>query len=304
MENCSHIPPIAAAIQQAQTPLLREGIFIKKQKDIPYGTLFEVEGQDSTAKITLYHSKKKGLSAVDNSKSPLSRTALDYILQRKAVQFRPCIGTDEAGKGDLFGPLVCCGFFVETSAMADELRDLGVMDSKRLKDDKIAAIAQKLQKRWPRHYSLVAPKMETYNQLYKNIQNLNKLLGWMHGRVIADLYEEFRKENVHIPCAVADKFGPVEHIINSVGGLDSIAITAETRGEEKEISIAAASIIARSVFVRKIHALSREYGMSFPLGCADRVIPVAQKYCETHGYNTIFKVLKTHFKTVKKLQRT
>ncbi|MBU1431350.1 ribonuclease HIII, partial [Myxococcota bacterium] len=41
------------------------------------------------------------------------------------------IGTDEAGKGDYFGPLVVAGVFVQRAEI-DALRALGVDDSKRL----------------------------------------------------------------------------------------------------------------------------------------------------------------------------
>src|SRR5437762_12864739 len=52
----------------------------------------------------------------------------------------PHIGTDEAGKGDFFGPMVTAGVYVDART-AQILRTLGVRDSKTVSDRELRGLA-------------------------------------------------------------------------------------------------------------------------------------------------------------------
>jgi ribonuclease HIII len=52
----------------------------------------------------------------------------------------PLIGTDEAGKGDYFGPLCVCALYADETQYL-RLKALGVRDSKTLTDKKIRSLA-------------------------------------------------------------------------------------------------------------------------------------------------------------------
>ncbi|MBV6545621.1 DUF3378 domain-containing protein, partial [Ursidibacter maritimus] len=52
-----------------------------------------------------------------------------------------CIGSDEAGSGDYFGPLTVCAAYVSQSHIKI-LKELGVDDSKKLSDTKIVDLAE------------------------------------------------------------------------------------------------------------------------------------------------------------------
>src|SRR2546423_4962433 len=56
----------------------------------------------------------------------------------------PHIGTDEAGKGDFFGPLVTAGVYVDEK-MAKLLRALGVRDSKLVGDRELRVLASNVR---------------------------------------------------------------------------------------------------------------------------------------------------------------
>ena len=56
---------------------------------------------------------------------------------------KPHIGSDEAGKGDFFGPLVIAGVYTNESVVRT-LLDIGIKDSKLLSDKKICEIAPKI----------------------------------------------------------------------------------------------------------------------------------------------------------------
>ncbi|HEU5384193.1 MAG TPA: hypothetical protein VFV38_53040 [Ktedonobacteraceae bacterium] len=59
------------------------------------------------------------------------------------------IGTDEAGKGDYFGPLVIAGVYLDEQQVA-QLRSRGVRDSKTLSDTAIVALADEIKHLCPR----------------------------------------------------------------------------------------------------------------------------------------------------------
>ncbi|MGO4076176.1 ribonuclease HIII, partial [Staphylococcus aureus] len=55
------------------------------------------------------------------------------------------IGSDEVGTGDYFGPITVCAAYVDASQLA-LMKELGVKDSKGLKDPQIINIAKDLIK--------------------------------------------------------------------------------------------------------------------------------------------------------------
>jgi ribonuclease HIII len=305
----SKISQLEVAITAAEKKCTENGLILKLKKEIPYGT--QIKGEDSlggVGKVTCYFSKKKGLSVVDNSSNGISEKISQAIKGKEISNvpeapktFRAIIGTDEAGKGDFFGPLVTVSFFIESEKMEQELLELGVQDSKKINDKKIKTIAKNMREKWPDHFVVVAPSVPKYNDLYKNIGNLNRLLGWMHGRAIEDLYNRFKERGVSIKTAVVDKFGDKKNVTNSIGGLDDIKIEAVVRGEEAEVAIAAASVIARDTFLTKMFFLSKDFDMNFPLGAGGKVDAAGREYKLKNGVAALSKVAKTHFKTMHKL---
>ena len=102
--------------------------------------------------------------------------------------FEPHFGIDESGKGDFFGPLVIAGVYVDP-LLARRFRDAGVQDSKAIGSDKrIRDLAATIrQSGAPLSVVTIAPPR--YNELYRKIGNLNRLLAWGHARVIENLCE-------------------------------------------------------------------------------------------------------------------
>jgi len=85
------------------------------------------------------------------------------------------IGTDETGKGDIFGPLVVAGVFVNEKTKV-RLRKLGVKDSKELTDSTIWEMAKKIAAVEGLQFKVISVEPESYNQLYDKYKNINKLL--------------------------------------------------------------------------------------------------------------------------------
>jgi ribonuclease HIII len=203
------------------------------------------------------------------------------------------IGTDESGKGDYFGPLVVAGFYLEDAQDA-VLRELGVRDSKTLSDKRCLAIAGTLRDAYPHSVVTVGP--EKYNELYAKMRNLNRLLAWGHARVIENLLER-------VPCgrALTDKFGDERFVREALLKRGrTIELIQRPRAEE-DAAVAAASILARAEFLKRLELLSREWGMELPKGAGPQVDQAAVAFVRKNGADALAKVAKTHFKTTDKV---
>ena len=95
----------------------------------------------------------------------------------------PHFGVDESGKGDLFGPLVIAGVYVD-AALARGWQAAGIQDSKRIGSDaRIRQLARVILETPGVVQSVVLIGPERYNEMYVKFGNLNRLLAWGHARV-------------------------------------------------------------------------------------------------------------------------
>ena len=105
------------------------------------------------------------------------------------------IGTDEAGKGDYFGPIVGAAVMVDQK-IADQLSKIGVKDSKELSDNRNKELAVQISSICGKHAQVVMIPPAKYNALYEQFQkegkNLNTLLAWVHTRALEDILCVFR----------------------------------------------------------------------------------------------------------------
>lgn len=197
------------------------------------------------------------------------------------------IGVDESGKGDYFGPLVIAACFVDDWHLA-ELD--GVRDSKKLTDQVAAKLAETIRRTCP--HSIVAIGPTKYNELYSRHRNLNKLLSWGHAQAIENVLEKQPST-----LAISDQFGDPSYIrwlLDKKG--HAIELRSLVRAES-DIAVAAASVLARAEFLRRLSKLSEEYGISLPKGASQAVIEAGKAYVNRHGAAALGKVAKLHFKT-------
>ena len=198
------------------------------------------------------------------------------------------IGTDESGKGDYFGPLVVAGVFVPDK-QEEVLKELGVKDSKRFSDNRAREMAD-LIKRGYKH-SVVAIGPEKYNELYGKLRNLNRILAWAHARAIENILEE-------VPCdqAVTDQFGDRLYVENALMKMGKHIELLQRPKAEEDIAVAAASILARAEFLKRLYFLSKEIGIDLPKGSSPFAEEAGVKLVQEHGPVVLAKVAKTHFK--------
>ena len=222
----------------------------------------------------------------------LGEARLGYEEVHSPEQFEPHFGIDESGKGDLFGPLVIAGVYLDGN-LSRHLRDAGVQDSKAISSDKkIRDLATMIrQSGAPSEVIVINP--QKYNQLYSTIGNLNRLLAWGHARVIENLCVRVPD----CPRALSDKFADARVLQKAL--LEKgrkIQLDQRTKAES-DYAVAAASILAREGFINWLDKSSTELGVVLAKGVSPKVKAAAAALITHYGADILPKVAKMHFKT-------
>jgi ribonuclease HIII len=129
------------------------------------------------------------------------------------------------------------------------------------------------------------------------MRNVNDLLGWGHARVIENLLAKVpdcRK-------AIADQFGNKRIIERSLMERGRQIELVQRHKAESDIAVAAASIIARDEFVRRLIKLGREVGVTLPKGASAAVIAAGKEVVAKHGRDALAKLAKLHFRTTQQV---
>lgn len=201
------------------------------------------------------------------------------------------LGTDEAGKGEWYGPLV-----VECVALTPgdirRFRELGVRDSKKINKKSLLEIGKELTElKFIRKPLILMP--ETYNRKYEEFKNegktLNDMMAWAHSRAIKDLLSELEFERAKV---IIDKFD-VKRTEFRLGDLrmNGLEIVQKT-GAESEVPVATASIIAKFVFEKNIDELNEKFDIDLRSAQPEEIPPDILPF-----------VAKLHFKNVKKAMK-
>jgi len=168
------------------------------------------------------------------------------FIEQKKIEFVKqegvFIGSDESLKGDTFGGIVVVGVRAD-NIQRENLKLLGVMDSKKVKDDKVGGYADEIRR-------MVRVSVKSYppNRYNDYKFGLTKLMNKLHKEVFS---------NLKVPGAkwVVDKYPGC-----SVGQI------AVTKAESKYVEVAAASIIARDFALQQLSKLSAKLGITVPKG--------------------------------------
>jgi ribonuclease HIII len=203
------------------------------------------------------------------------------------------MGIDESGKGDFFGPLVIVAVYVDAN-LVRQFRELNVRDSKTITSDRKAEeMADQIVSLLNRRFSVVQIGPRAYNRLYHRIQNVNKMLAWGHARAIEDLLERVPD----CPRALSDQFGPKRQIEQALLKKGRSIKLEQRPKAESDPAVAAASVIARALFLRGLKDIRKRYGMDIPKGASAAVKEAAKKLVEQKGPGVLLDVAKCHFKT-------
>jgi ribonuclease HIII len=203
------------------------------------------------------------------------------------------IGIDESGKGDYFGPLVIAAVFVDATTQG-ELTLMNVRDSKKISDGRILEMAPDIRTICP--HSIIAIGPRRYNELYRKIRNLNRLLAWGHAKALETLLDR-----VSCGRAIADQFGDEQLILNALQKKGRTIVLEQRHKAESDLAVAAASILARAEFLLRLKRLSEEIGTTLPKGASPAVELAGRMIVKKHGEERLGSVAKLHFKTTQSI---
>ena len=292
-----------------------------RRREVPY-SLCSIEGDHFNA--TLYAKEKHGRRklCVQGSKAEdfvlfqlepivLGAATLGYEKELAPELFSAHAGSDESGKGDYFGPLVvCCAYTDE--GLSEKMAELGVKDCKQMTDKAVLTIGAKLrQLLGETGYAVVRLGPAAYNRLYAKMRNINRMLAWAHGTAI----EELLTKRASCDRVVVDQFAPTEAtILRALKERGKKAKVEQRHKAESDIAVAAASVIARELFLRAIADMTKEvFGEGAPVpegkdapkvpaGSSDpRVRELAEEMVRKHGPTWLMNHCKAHFQTTDKV---
>ncbi len=210
------------------------------------------------------------------------------------------IGSDEAGKGDYFGPLVACAVMA-TEEQSLQFEAIGVKDSKKLSKNSIMEKADLIRHKVLNNgqWKVVLISPEKYNILLMTMENLNRVLAWAHARAIEDVLS-FKLE---CNLAISDQFGDKKYIENALMAKGKKIKLIQTPHGERDLVVAAASIVARAEFLNYVEDMREKYKEDFPLG-ATNVESFGKKLVLGHGEEILLKTAKIHFSTTNRVLET
>ncbi|TSA34103.1 MAG: ribonuclease HIII [Opitutales bacterium] len=223
---------------------------------------------------------------------------LGYEEENNPEWFEEHAGLDESGKGDLFGPVVSACVI----ASGDVIRawiDLGIKDSKKLTDPKIAELDRAIRSTPGVAVKTTFMRMAKYNELHSRFgKNLNRLLGWMHATSCEEALKNYEEMNGRRPkWGLLDQFSE-EPIVQKELARKGVEFDLRMRTKaESDPVVAAASIVARAAFVRELDRLSADGNIHLPKGSGSEAKNVAIELVGRLGPAILVNFAKLHFKT-------
>ena len=283
----------------------------RRPKTPPYA-VFQADEMDTV--VTLYQSGKavfQGICAdmdariwYETEKQESGTAEMKEASEKKKeksqtsfVYYKNTIGSDEVGTGDYFGPIVVTSAFV-TKEDIPFLESLGVKDSKKITDAQILKIVPEIIKKIP--YSTRILTNRDYNKKYSTEINMNAMKAILHNKVLLKM----TKQNVNYEYVIVDEFAKSYIYFNYLRKVPEVVrnITFLTKGEDKSLAVACASLISRYIFIKEFDKLSQSLGIFLPKGAGVKVDEVGRQIVEKYGFEKLKEVAKLNFKNTKKIK--
>ncbi len=198
-------------------------------------------------------------------------------------------GCDEAGKGDIFGPLVTACVVLEPEAIR-ALLAAGVRDSKKISDNEVLRLEKIIRLTEGAAVAVGQCSMEKYNELMsKPGANLNRLLAWLHAKSLQNALEKHPA-----PWGLLDQFARRD-AVGQYLARPGFELRRRTKAESDPV-VACASIVARAEFLRGLKKLREEAGVPLMKGASRDAQAQFAALREKIGPTEMARFAKLHFK--------
>jgi ribonuclease HIII len=282
-----------------------------EQSPLQNGTRVRVSTPGGVLGLNVYPSKGGGCKVVfdrpdtpeadeiaallgGEASTPVARKVAGTTIEPVLEGVECWAGSDESGKGDYFGPLVVAAVVV-TRENWRTLEALGVRDSKGLTDTRARSLAGELRDAFPNRVVTILPA--AYNRLWEQMGSVNRVLAWAHARAFEDVLEQAPEAT----SVVADQFGDEQLIRGALFRRGRDVRLVQMHRAERDPAVAAASLLARAEFPRRLEALGRAQGVRLPKGASPAVEAAARTLVAARGPDVLTEVAKRHFKTTQRV---
>lgn len=266
-----------------------EGEYVDFQAEANGVIITAFTSKKSTRKVTFFGEEALKEAQIWNPNAVESEKK--ETTKEKWIFFENQIGSDEVGVGDFLGPMIVVAAYVGKKDIS-RLIELGIHDSKKMKDKQILEVGEILVKEFK--FSKLTLKNEKYNEMLDKGENLNSMKAKMHNRALLNMCKEFPDVlNVFI-----DQFVKPETYygyLNDANEEQVKDIISRTKGESHFPCVALASVIARYSYLKEMEKLSETYQMEFPFGASKKVTEFAKKFVEKYGVEEFNKIAKKNF---------
>jgi len=228
-------------------------------------------------------------------------------------EFKEYIGVDEVGVSDYFGGLVSAAFLLDDNS-AKLIKELKIKDSKKMEDNYILKIGKTLLEKCRCEYFYL--DNINYNLLNSKYKNINTLKTYVHNKAIAKLVSKYKleirasdsKDDISKLPIVLDKYTENSNYYSQLKTLvnkkdldykHTYYIRAlTTKAESYYLGVAAASVVARYVFLNEIEKLNKKYNLNFPLGSSNaEILKVGKMFISKWNKDKLKEVAKIDTKT-------
>jgi len=168
---------------------------------------------------------------------PLASVIEDVLIEEEGIE----VGSDEAGKGERTGPIVVAAVALDSEARK-HLRARGLLESKSISRSKLMELASLVIERSEAYEVKVVFPEELSSRWRRG--NLNELLVEWYYEVIAHVLGKVKASRV-----VIDSFDE-RRLRERFSSLKDIEVVIEPKADEKYASVAAASVLAKEIYLK------------------------------------------------------
>ena len=211
------------------------------------------------------------------------------------------LGIDDAGRGPVIGPMALAGCLI-IKDMEEELRMLGVRDSKLLTPKKREWLAKKIKEKAISFFVVLTDPKEIDLKI-KTGTNLNEIEAIKAAEIINELTREIKEEvKVVIDCPSVNRESWKGDVMKRILKYENLIVSCEHKADRDHVAVGAASILAKSAREEGIEKLKKKIGKDFGSGYPNDPVTkeFLKKYGEEHKKDGIFRETWATWKNRKK----
>ncbi|MCK5612255.1 ribonuclease HII [Candidatus Pacearchaeota archaeon] len=168
------------------------------------------------------------------------------------------LGIDDAGRGPVMGPMILGGCLIKKSD-EQELKELGVRDSKTLTPKRRAFLAEKIKEKVVSYKLIKIFPDEIDSQKDAGVK-LNEVEAIAAAEIIDALNDSDEKLDVVLDCPSVNTVAWKDFLVSKLKKTNNLEIESKHKADATNISVGAASILAKEEREKEVAKIKEEYG--------------------------------------------